>query len=48
MESEKSSEYNKKKQTHGYREQISRYQWGERGRGGQDRGRRLRGISYFA
>ena len=46
MESKK---YNKlvniiKKQTHRYREQSSRYQWG--GEEGQHRGRRLRGTNY--
>ena len=29
------NEYNKKKQTHGYRKQTSSYQWGERRRRGK-------------
>ena len=33
----------KQKQTHRYREQTSGYQWGK----GQDKGRGLRGISYY-
>ena len=31
----KMNEYNKKKQTHGYRKQNSSYQWGERRRRGK-------------
>ena len=33
------------KQTHGYREQTSGYQWGERSGEGYDRGRGLRGTN---
>ena len=41
------SEYNKKKQTHRKRGQISSYQWGEGRREGQDRSRGLRGTNYY-
>ena len=43
---QQTSEYNKKKQTHRYREQTSGYQWGQ-GRGERgDRGRELRSTNY--
>ena len=37
----------KKKQTHKYREQTRGYQWGERRKEGQDKGRGLRGANYY-
>ena len=40
---QQTSQYNKKKQTHRYREQTSGYHWGE----GQSRGRELRGTNYY-
>ena len=41
------NKYTKQKQTHRYRGQSSGYQWGRGMGGGQDRGRRLRGIKYY-
>ena len=38
----KTSKYNKKKQTHRYREQTSDYQWGKERRVGQDGVRALK------
>ena len=35
------------KQTHRYREQTVCYQWGERNREGQDKGRGLRSTNYY-
>ena len=36
----------KKKQTHGYREQTSGYQWGDGSGEGQDSGRSLEGAGF--
>ena len=43
---QQTSEYNKKKQTHRYREPTSGYKSGEGWEEGQHRGRRLTGTSY--
>ena len=47
-----SKKYNKlvnrtKKETHGYREQSSGYQWVEGNVEGQDKGRGLRGTNHY-
>ena len=38
----------KKEQIHRYRKQVSGYQWGKAKKEGKYRGRRVRGLDYYA
>ena len=47
LKNKTTSKYNKKKQTHRYREQTSDYQWEEDRRVGQYGVRALKGTNYY-